>query len=375
MDTPQLSGSYEALFEQVEYLLKAGERDEAQRILERLHKRLNGLSEKVLARRPELEDLRVVVNSVLASVYREQSRFDDAVELYEQLIASTPETEHTDWKHALATLMLDKGEINAGLDALRELTIAHPNDLTLWLSLGSALIHQKLYDEAETAMKHAITLKTDNDEDLLAAYTLLFLVYKQTKNYDAAEKIWERRWQISKDEEKETMPLYEMFFGAGDFEKVEYWLEKEKDTLIAGFYRAQLAQRRGDENAVKLWKKVAAQNPNQFGRGWDMCAEAQLRSGEDPQKVLETILESVSLQRVSMRGVLLMAVAQLLLGNTEAVHDTLQRYVKGLQEDGIAENARIPYEHWQLFSELAAENPGVAEFEPYFETTLPENDD
>ncbi len=373
MDTPLLSDSYESLFEQVEFLLKSGEREKAQRLLERLHKRLNKLSEKILARRPELEELRIVVNTVLASVYRQQAKFDEAADLYEQLIASTPATEHKEWQHALATIQLQKGETDAGLDALRALAAAHPDDLPIRLSLGSALIEQELYAEAETVLKYAVTLKTDEDEDLYAAYSLLFIVYKKTGNYDAAENVWKQRQQVATQDDRDTLPLYEMFFEAEDYDKIEYWLAKEKDPLIAGFYRAQLAQRRGSKNARKLWEKVAAIDPYDSGHGWDMVAEAQLRCGNNRQ-ALEIIYESISLRRITMRGILLLAVAQLKEDDTEAAHDTLQRYVKGLQEDGIVKEARIPYAHWQLFTELLGDHPGIADVESYFETVPPAAD-
>lgn len=375
MEPMQPSGSYESLFEQVEFLLKMGERAEAQRILERLHTRLNNLSEKVRTRRPELEDLRVISGNILATLYRDQKRFDDAMKLLEQLVDSTPESEHLEFKHSLATLTVDKGEIDAGLDALRELAAANPDNLPVWLSLGSVLTEQELYDEAETVLKHAVSIEADDDEGLFTAYTLLFIVYKRNKNYAAAEKVWKERHQYAIDAERETVPLYEMYFPAENYERIEYWLAKEKDKLIAAYYRAQLAQRRGDKDAQKWWKKVAAIDPYDIGHGWDMCAEGVLRSGGDPEDALEIVLESLELRRASVRGVLMMAVAQLLLGDVKSARETLQQYLDGGREDGLIQGSRIPYEHWQLFTELAAGNPALSEVESYFETTPPAEDE
>lgn len=368
MEEPKLSGSYEALFEQVEYLLKKGDREQAMPIVERLYHRLSNLSENVRTRRPELEDLRVVVTSILASLYREDKKFDEAHALYEELLATTPETDHDDWELGLATLKIDSGEdVAGGLDILRGLSVAHPDDISIWLTLASGLIQLKLYDEGETTLKHAIEIKPIDDKDLRLAYGLLFVVYKSRGDYAEAERVWVQWMQASGD--KDLIPLFELYFNAEDFEKVESWLEKEKNRLIAGFYRAQLAERRGDPAAKKLWEKVAAIDPTKFDRGWDMWAEAVLRSDGNPEDALAAINESIMQRTVTMRGVMLMAAAFFRMGNKEAVHKTLQDYIQGLIANGAARDTKIQYAHWQLFTELAPNPDDALEFETYFNTT------
>jgi len=368
MDPQQLSGSYESLFKQVDYLLNMGNVDDALPILARLHTRLAKLSDSVRVRRPELEEMRVVVSNVLGPLYRERKRYDDAIAIYQELLDTTANTDQTDWKHALALLTIDKGDALTGLDMLRSLTVANPGFLPVWLSLGSGLIGEGLFDEAEATLMHAIELKTNEDDDLSTAYDLLFVVYKKQKKYDAAEQIWRQWWQISGEETRGTLPLYEMYFQAEMYDKVTYWLEKEKDPLLAGFYRAQLMQRRGDvASAQKLWQKVASLKPERLEWGWDMWAEAVLRSDGDAELARARLTEAISQRKISMRGILLLAVAQLRLGRNENVHTTLQTYARALRKDGITEEQRIPFSHWQLFNQLAPADV-VAEFEPYFNT-------
>lgn len=373
MEEPRLSASYESLFEQVDYLLKMGQRDEAFPIVERLYSRLSKLSDNVRRRRPELEDLRVVVTSVLASLKRENQELDDALALYEELIASTPETDHSDWLLAQATILVDKGDVSAGLDILRELAVKHPDDMQTWLTMASGLIRENLLDEAEATLKHAIKIEGAETEDMRMAYGLLFVVYKKQQNYDAAEKTWVSWMQRSDEAKDDTIPLFELFFDAQNYEKVEYWLKREKNPLLAAYYRAQLASRRDEPDAKKLWEKVTSFSPTEENRGWDMWAEAQLRSDGDPQKALEAIQESVMRRTVTMRGVLLMAISQLRLGHIDTAHKTLEDFVHGLEVDGMAEDEKLRHAHWQLFNELSGDAP-TAEFEQYFATTPPEGE-
>ncbi len=376
LDGTQLSGSYEALFQQADEHLQNGELEEAKQIFRRLHHRLGRLSQKVRDLRPELEDLRIISTEILATLLRDEKTFDEAEKLYQNLIDTTPNDFHNKWEHALAWITINRGDIDAGLEKLRALTVAYPDDQSLWVSLGGALVKEERLDEAEEALKRAIALPPLEDEDdNRMIYGMLFVLYKRQNRIDDAEQVWLDWREVSGI--ADAIPLYEMYLEYDEPERLAHWLEKEKNPVIRGFYKAKMAHRHGEmEVAQKWWRKVAKLPVDEYDYAADMWAEASLRSHSDSQAVLDVLEDGLENNVISIRGMLLFAVVKIRLDNLDSAEQLLELYRQRMVDDLLAENDKIPYSGWQLFSDLVTDESLIERFKGYFNTEpLPEDDE
>ncbi len=371
----ELSGSYEALFQQAHEYLQGGKTAEAIQIFRRLHHRLGRLSEKVRKLRPELDDLRIMAIEVLATLLQDEKNFDEAEKLYRELIETAPEEAHNKWKHALVWIAINRGDVDAGLDELQTLTVAYPDDQSLWVSLGGILVRKDRLDEAEEAFKRAIALPSHGEDGGRMIYGMLFVLYKRQKRFDDAEKIW-LDWQKSSGI-ADSIPLYEMYLEYDMPERLERRLEKEKDPVIRGFYKAEMARRRGEmEIAQKWWRKVAAHTVEAYDYDVDMWAEAMLHTNADPQEVFDVLEEGLASGIISMRGMLLFAVVNIRMDGLDAAERILDTYRQRMIDDHLAENDKISYSIWQLFASLVSDENHLERFRKYFNTEpLPKDDE
>ncbi len=232
------------------------------------------------------------------------------------------------------------------------------------------LVREKLLDEAEAALKHAIALPPANDEEeSRMVYGMLFVLFKRQKRYDEAVSLWQE-W-MEKFNDNDAVPIYEMYLDLNDPEKLADVLQTEKDAIIRGYYRAAMAQQQGDdETAKKTWRKVAAIPMKKYGPTTDMWAEAALHSAHvAPETVHQVLIEGVDANQLSMRGMLIFAATFVHLDNFDGAHRALELYRDRMEQDYLAEDGKIPYDQWKMFTRLI---PDAAEaampFEKYFVT-------
>ncbi len=367
-DPKQISGSYEELFERATRLMDMPDVPAAVAIFERLHKRLNKLSDVVIRRRPELEDLRLTVGDVLGSIYRRYERYDEALAIYQQLLETSPdEQDHVEWRHAIANLKIEMGNVDEGADELRALIMAHPSDAKLRVSLGQAFFQQKEFEEAATIMEESQLMIKDDAEMLQFVRNALFVIYQKLERFDDAEMMWQKIIQSAEKGRYNNNAIYDLLLTSENFKRLAQRLEKEKNPLIAGYYLGRSAFAQGQKNeAIKHWEKVAQKAPFDYEDGYDLWAEAILRANGDAVLVANTIYQLIASQRITMRGALLLAVAEVRRGELASAHTVLKTYMKGMGAELNPDAARLEPEDWELFSELAPSDTDMEAFKPYF---------
>jgi tetratricopeptide (TPR) repeat protein len=345
-----VSDSYENIYARAESSLAGGDFETAQEHFHRLSERLSKLKPILLERRPELRNLRLLSLAKQAQIRHIQGEFEQAIQLYEQVIEIAPEIRDR-WQREMALVRIDMGQVEAGLDELRAQAVAHPSDYKLWLVIGLESEALGRLDEAEENLQRAAQRAADPD-DKSDAYLALFDFYRAQGKVDEALAAWEQAWEAHGHEPDYVFPLYQMMWEASDLERAHGYLRQEKNPLRKGFHQGLLAAGEGKpDEAIKHWKRVAKMDPMEFDEGHEAWAEAALRADHPPEEVIATLGAVLDAGSFTPRGLILQAVAEARIGHTEHAENMLEiAHNIGLRSRPRQE--KLPAAHWALFDEL-----------------------
>jgi tetratricopeptide (TPR) repeat protein len=360
-----VSDSYEYIYALAESSLTRGDIETAQANYHRLSERLSNLKPVVLERRPELRNLLVLSLAKQAEIHHIQGEFEQALEIYEQVIDIAPETKDR-WQRDVALVHIDMGEAEEGLDMMRAQAIAHPGDSELWLAIGVEAEALGRLEEAEENLRRA-SRSASAPEDKAQAYLALFDFYREQGQIEEALGAWDQAWDGDGQDSGYIFPLYQMMWEAGDLERSREYLNQGKNPLRKGFHQGLLAASEGDsDEATKQWKRVAKMNPLEYDAGHDAWAEAALRVDHSPEEVIATLSAVLEAGDFTPRGLLLQAIAEARIGHTEHAQEVLEiaRNI-GLRSRPRAE--KLPAAHWALFDELVTDDEIKAQLQPLFE--------
>lgn len=356
-----VSGSYEDLYAQAERHLENREYEQAEAVFGRLHQRLSKLSATLLSRHPNLDELRVLSAEAFADLSRRKGNYQRAIEIYRQLLDTTPAARHPDWQHAVAHLKIESGLLAEGLDELRALAVALPSEPWPWLSLGHVFLDEKNYDEAVLNLKKAIARSDKNSEDRYWSMTTLFLTYKLMEQYEAAEATWLDTLAVAGNKNRDYYPLYTMYLQAGLLDKAERWLKKEQNPFRLGLHRGLLAQARGDTDAAMThWQKTADRSLADYKMGHEDWAEAALRVNYDPAKIAKTLLAAMVDDNITRYGMVMFAVTSIRRGNFDRAHGAFA-------DVQVMDSDLLSLREWTVFSELAGAS-NAEQFSKYFKS-------
>ncbi|MFQ5611524.1 MAG: tetratricopeptide repeat protein [Anaerolineae bacterium] len=367
MAAPRLvSGSYEDLYTKAQLHLGRGEVEEAQEILERLHLRLGKMGERIFARRPELEGLYFISTAQLALALRRQEKYEEALHYYQMLLNLAPENSML-YEISIGSTRIELGQVEAGLDELRAVTMMHPGEPLAWLSLGVELMDAGESEEAERNLKRALDCDDPDEEYHFKAYSHLFGLYQRQGRYDEAEMAWENIERLTDPEVRTVYPLYQMYWEAGDLEKTRSWLSKEKNPLRKALYQGLLAQANGDTNRAKsLWKKAAERDPLDFDEGYEAWAEANLRTIGDAKKVIGVLNIILEYEEPDIQTLVLLASAEAHIGHGHHAKDALVAATE-LLKNYRPRRRHLEAKYWALLDELVPDETIKEQLKPYFE--------
>jgi len=374
MTTPRqapLSGSYEDLYERGMFYFEQEQFDEALPVFERLYARLNKLSEKSFSRRPDLKELQQISTEALAAILGRQKEFERANDLIQELIQMTaPQLPEARWLQASLFYKIEQGEdFQAVLDELRAMAVMYPDNRWVWMTIGRMLSQAGDHAEAESNLKRAIE-REGSMIDYMIAQTALFALYKQQQRFDEAEKTMKALWRKLDDPDAQRpYPLYWMYLQAGNLNRAEYWLEKEKNPIRTNFHRGLLAQKRGDAvEASDFWEKAVAEDLALFDEGYSDWAEAALRLEKDPKYIAQS-LEPVTddYDEVATKTLLMLSIAHIRAENLEAAHKVLTELNNEEVDTSLLKSPALNAEDWQIFTELISDGETQEAFKQYFE--------
>ena len=361
-----LSGSYEELAVQARNHLRNNEYEQARAIYERIYNRLNSLKADTIARRPNLQQLKLSSLRMLGDLATFQGNYDQAISYYETGLAVDPE-ESLMYRRAIAQAKIDRGDVEAGLDELRALAVMNAGDALPWVWLALELWAQNNTDEAIENLQRATTLSTVDPLHRSEAFSYLHDIYREQNKLDQAEEAWKQAWQVMGRNMEDVSPLYQMYYEAGQLGKAQQRLKQEKNPLRAGFYRGLFAQADGaEQRARSAWEKTAKENPLKYQSGHEAWAEAALRVNHPPQAIIRALRDVNSREMLNIRGTILLAVALARNGQVDGAGRALQAAVD------INRRARPPQDllsssHWDLFDELVNDEAAKETLKEYFE--------
>ena len=365
-----LPNSYEGLFIQARGLAQIDLMPDAIAAYQYLIGKLDGLSDKILRRRPELEDLRKQALVELTDLLAWERRFAEAVEYQKELMERDPERA-TVWRRRLASLRIQKGETESGLADLRALAEETPDDPWNWLSLGEEARLEGRLTESLAAFDRAVSTASQVEDEkrrteaLASTHYRRFLLLKEMARWDDATKAWEEAAALKPDEVAETLPdLYKMLTDAGLYSTARTYVDRDTNSLRAGMQRGLLDLMTGKPGeAMEGWRAVAALDPLSVESGQEAWMEAVLRAG-DPQPVLDR-LDDLLAGHGSARVLILGGMAWAMMGKAETAGAMLQQATDLLRRERPPKT-KLDGADWRLLTSLVPYAELRAALKPYF---------
>ena len=349
-----VSDSYEDIAMRARSQVARGDMDAGLESYRRLSDRLAGLKPSLLERRPELRGLHTLSLAQLANIYHIKGDFDKALALYRRLSDTVPERSST-WRQMAALTHIDMGQTETGLDELRAEAVATPGNHDIWLAIGIECEGLGRAEEAEENLQRA-TKNAATSEAQTESYLALFDFYRGQGRVDDALAAWNQAWKAGGSEPEYVFPIYQMMWENDRLDPAREYLERETNPLRKGLYQGLLEAEAGRiEEAQKRWKKVARTDALKYDDGHEAWAEAMLRVGAAPEEVVATLQKIWQDGTITMRGLVLLAVAEARQGHQDhAAHALAAACNIGLQLRPRRE--KLPASNWSLFDELLTDD-------------------
>lgn len=359
-----LAGSYEGLLEQARDSWEEGDLAGAETFYRRLVEKLGRLSDRVLARRPELQDMHREARLEFSVLLSEQGRYAEAIEVEEVLLNTHPE-EAVLWRTDLAILRMAKGETEAGLTELRALAEEDPGDPNGWLVLGREMRIEGRFGESQAALDRAWEVGREADPQMLALiHYERFRLFKEMGRLDDALAAWEESVKLDADLKVTIRQVYQMLTQAGRYSEALGYVARDDNEMQAGFQRGLIASLRGEPaKARQEWQKVAEMDPDEFEFGHDTWVESVLRLG-DPVPALNWLRTALREFR-NVRLLVLAGIGWAMQHNYQLAAKLFQGAISILRTSRPSKQ-KLDSAEWRLLDSLIVDEETKAALKPYF---------
>jgi tetratricopeptide (TPR) repeat protein len=369
---PPLRDSYEGLQSRAQHAIQSGDAENAIGLYRRLVEKLNRLSDRVLARRPDLRDMHRQARLQLAYLLRMEGRYAEAIEVEEVLLETHPD-EADIWRTDLAALRVAKGEVETGLAELRALAEEKSEEPAGWMILGTEARIEGRFAEAEAALDRALVAATegasgelseDAREAMAEIYYQRFHLYKGMGRLDDAIAAWEEALKREPDVGDTVREVYTMLTDAGRYSQAMQYVDRDANALQAGFQRGIIDSLTGHmEDARQEWQTVAGLNPDEHEHGHDCWVEAVLRLG-DPEPALEWLQENLG-QRGTPRLFVLSGIGWAMRQDAELAGVLFQQAIN-MQRWRRPRKQKLDSADWQLLDSLVSDDEIKTPLKTYF---------
>ncbi|MGD2207230.1 MAG: tetratricopeptide repeat protein [Anaerolineae bacterium] len=366
MSTPTLPlrDSYEGILQRARIAANRGDLQNAIKLYRHLVERLARLSDRVLARRPELHNFQVQARAELGQVLEMEGRYAEAIEVLEALPELAPD-QSDDWRRDLAILRVAKGEVEQGLAELQALANDAPDQVWNWLALGNEARIEGRFRESEAALDRALDVAKEHDPaELDSVHYYRFLLSRDMKSLDEAVDAWQSAATLNPDWNSEIRSVYTMLTDAGRYGQALSFVEEDENELQAGLQRGVIDSLTGNPaKAEQEWQAVAQLDPFAFDYGHDCWAEAVLRIGD-----LDLALEK--LQRLSARYgtprlLVLSGIAWAMRGDPRLASALFQQAINLLRRSRPPKK-KLDKADWDLLDSLVDDNRIKAKLKTLF---------
>jgi len=361
---PPLRDSYEAVLERAQTAWRAGDVENAIALYRRLVDRLGRLSERVLERRPDLNDMHRRARLELTGMLRLEGRYAEAIEVEEVLLETHP-AEADIWRTDLAVLRIAKGEVDAGLAELQSLAEQDADNAWKWMTLGSESRIEGRFAESQAAFDRALDVSGDEDPQALAEiYQQRFFLLKDMGQLDQAIAEWEQAVNQDAEAARSIREVYVALTDAGRYNDASGFIDRDENRLQAGFQRGFIASLTGDSAAARIhWQQVAQLDPSEFEYGHDAWVESVLRLG-DPLPALEWLQENLG-RYGSPRLLVLSGIGWAMRDDADLASTLFQQAINLLRHSRPPRH-KLDSTDWRLLDSLVANQEAKATLKPYF---------
>lgn len=272
------------------------------------------------------------------------------------------------WLRHIEILHLERGEIDTGLDGLYALAESEPQALDHWLVFAQQSLAYERGERVEAALDRAeaLAVAQGNRE---AQAEVAFTRFRWAR--------WQRRWHEAVATWQATVALVPEFAGTAELvvrmlveaglldEALEYCTEDHLHPLVATYYQAVIAYRRGDRvRGRNLWRWVAESEDDldeelRAVRGMAYCWLGQ------PLNALDLLLGKINTKRaLPLRYVLAVGLAWAMQGDVDSAKLYLALAANFLRQQGHP--GQLSLLDRQDFDTLVTDETVKAALQPYF---------
>ncbi len=348
----RIPGSYEDLIEQARRARTEGRADAAIDLYSRVIDRISSVWPKMTTRDEQLHEHLVVAADELQLVLDWEGDHARAHALCQRM-AELDTDNRALWLRRAASERIHAGEVEEGLNELRQLSQEAPDDFWHPLELAVRLLDLGRYDEAAAALDEAAQRAHDDEEQALVHWTR-FRLLKDQGQRDAAAQAWEDARRLDPFYKQAVEAVYRMFIGVDDYENALLYLDMEENPLLAGYYRGLIAHYQGDEErAKKAWRDVIRRRPGDFETGWEAWALALFRL-DDKETARRFLSELVQHGYATEYSTLVLALVCAAMGDESAAEQNLETSLR-IRRQTLGPRALLPAEWWRDFEDLVTD--------------------
>ena len=292
-----IPGSYEDRLLEARRLKNRGDTDEALEILDRISGRIQRLP---VRRRQPGSDLwlnLITAISMTADIKSDTGNIAAAEALWQQLEQLDPAHRST-WRRTRFMRQIGRGEMDEGLRKLQALAEEYPDDINNWLAAVQTALTAGQYDNAEAWLQQAERL-LDEDEtgEFNASFHLLrYGLNVKRERWPEALNDWYEAMEFDEDLGEYAESALRTLLAAEQYDLALELLDDEAFVPpLALFYRAWIAQRRGDTvRARHLWRQILDVPADEGYSFVQLKARALCWLGR-PQEAIAMLLREVEL--------------------------------------------------------------------------------
>lgn len=371
-----LPGSYSDRNYEARRLFDQGELEQAAAISQRIVDRISRLPERRRPHDSSLHHSLLAAFILLAEIHAKQDAWPAVDDLCLRAQALLPVYAHR-WAVEPFVLRIQYDRSQEGIDGLQALAESNPDSFYFWDMLAQKAWETGNNDLALTASDRAAQLATPNeDPDNMASHHIVrFELFQERGEWQQAVHEWNMACMWDAEMENLREVIVRMFLEAGLYDKA---LEHVKDEwltdIMADFYRAWIAQQRGDMvRARHLWRKVAEADPNDYEtnsptlRAFSHCWLRQ------PDVGLAVLLEyAAGSGMMHAAQALALALAWAMHGDASAAEANIKLAVQRISTPHKPDPL-LSVLDWVDFEQLVEDEDIKAVLRPYFEAPRPKS--
>jgi tetratricopeptide (TPR) repeat protein len=358
----QLADSYESIYQRAITQMGLGNADDAIDLMLRIVNRLRKLRPETLERKADLQNMLILAWRNAVVFLRWEKRYDQAIAVCESVLDRLPDPDAA--RRRVASLTIEKGEVEEGIARLKELAEAKPS-FAAWSDLGAEYAALGRYDEAKACYRSALALAGSN-EDAALANVALFELYQETGRLQDALDAWSMATVLDPELGEQVHQLYGWLIDRGELEQAAKYLRREQDPIRRAFYEGLIDWQSGREAAARTkWHNVLGTEVEQASQA-DAWVRAALYLGE-PERAIEWAEAPAARGLLTATDALVaVGIAHAMLGQLDAAQAWFDRALLNLERAWPSRDS-IPAAKWALLTSLVSDQEVLRNLAHLFE--------